>query len=52
MAQLMLKQRSDPAPKNEYRDVPVTNKDGQSRDRLIEINSNMIRILQLGLFPE
>jgi len=48
----MLKQLSDPAPKNEYWDAPVTNKDGQSRIRLIEINSNLIRILQLGLFPE
>ena len=48
----MLKQRSDLAPKNEYRGLPVTNKDGQSRDRLIEINSNMIRVLKLGLFAE
>ena len=40
------KQLSVPDPKHEYRDVPVTNTDGQTRDRLIEINSNLIRMLQ------
>ena len=46
MTQEIEKQLSVPDPKHEYRDVPVTNTNGQARDRHIVVNSNRIRILQ------
>ncbi len=46
MTQKIEKQLSDHELKHESRDVQVTNTDGQTRDRLIEINSNLIRMLQ------
>jgi HEAT repeat protein len=42
----MEKQLSDHELKHESRDVQVANTDGQTRNRLIEINSNLIRMLQ------
>jgi murein tripeptide amidase MpaA len=46
LTQKIEKQLSDHELKHESRDVQVTNTDGQTRDRLIEINSNLIRMLQ------
>ncbi len=46
MTQKMEKQLSDHELKHESQEVPVTNTDGQTRNRLIEINSNLIRMLQ------
>ena len=42
----MVNQLTDLETKHEYREVPVTDSDGQTRDRLIAINSSRIRILQ------
>ena len=42
----MEKQLSEPETKHEYREVPVTNPDGQPPARRITVNSSRIRILQ------
>ena len=46
MTQKMEKMLTDPKPKLEYQEGPLTNTDGQTNDRLIEINSSLIRNLQ------
>ena len=46
MTQKMEKQLSDHELKHESQEVPVTITDGQTRNRLIEINSSLIRTLQ------
>jgi hypothetical protein len=46
LTQKIEKQLSDHELKYESRDVQVTNTDGQARDRHIEINSSLIRMLQ------